>query len=229
MGLLARLLSGHSRSVGLPQRKSRHEATDRYQGTRPAQSRVSPVSKPPLDDARCCQLRGGGPIWGSSQRSFHNSPVLVADPKEPRFVLLASRLDSPDFSCALHLSGDGGRYWVPAEPVPQFPPGAEKCCAPELGFDRKSTPYYLFVGLQGIGQQSDGSLPRYVVGSWAQLHPAAAGPMWASTLPTGRAGSATSRLGPLPRKDPRSFALPFIRRPTWPAASTSSWLRSVGA
>ncbi|MBW3613701.1 MAG: glycoside hydrolase [Actinobacteria bacterium] len=87
----------------------------------------------------------------------HNSPVLAADPTEPRFVALASRLDSPDFGCALHLSGDGGRYWVPAEPVPQLPPGADKCYAPELVFDRKGTLYYLFVGLQGTGNSPMGA------------------------------------------------------------------------
>jgi hypothetical protein len=87
----------------------------------------------------------------------NNSPALAEDPTEPRFVALASRLDSPDFACALHLSGDGGRHWVPAQPVAELPAGAEKCYAPELAFDRKGTLYYLFVGLQGLGNSPMGA------------------------------------------------------------------------
>lgn len=87
----------------------------------------------------------------------NNSPVLAEDPTEPRFVALASRFDNPDFGCALHLSGDGGRYWVPVQPVPELPPGAEKCYAPELAFDGNGTLYYLFVGLQGAGNSPMGA------------------------------------------------------------------------
>ncbi len=36
-----------------------------------------------------------------------NSAILVADPTNSRFVALANRLDAPDFSCALQVSGDG--------------------------------------------------------------------------------------------------------------------------
>lgn len=99
------------------------------------------------------------PVTAMDRRTdnAHNSPMIAADPNEPRFVALAGRLDSPDFSCSLHLSGDGGRYWVPAQPVPQLPAGAEKCYAPELGFDRKGTLYYLFVGLHGTGNSPMGA------------------------------------------------------------------------
>ncbi len=87
----------------------------------------------------------------------NNSPVLAQDPTEARFVAIASRLDGPDFGCALHLSGDGGRYWVPVQPVPELPPGAEKCYAPELAFDGEGTLYYLFVGLHGSGNSPMGA------------------------------------------------------------------------
>jgi len=87
----------------------------------------------------------------------NNSPLLFADPTEPRFVVLAQRLDAPDFSCALDLSGDGGRRWAPANPVPQLPPGAEKCYAPEVAFDRLGRLYYLFVGLAGKGNEPMGA------------------------------------------------------------------------
>ncbi|MDQ6948422.1 MAG: hypothetical protein M3256_19730, partial [Actinomycetota bacterium] len=64
----------------------------------------------------------------------NNSPLVVEDPSEARFVVLANRLDAPDFGCALQLSGDGGNRWAPAEPVPRLPPGADKCYAPEVAF-----------------------------------------------------------------------------------------------
>ncbi|MGH9222251.1 MAG: hypothetical protein ACRD2W_00255 [Acidimicrobiales bacterium] len=40
-----------------------------------------------------------------------NSPTLAVDPTDERFVALASRIDGQEFSCALHVSGDGGRTW----------------------------------------------------------------------------------------------------------------------
>ena len=85
-----------------------------------------------------------------------NSPLLAADPTDPRFVAAAVRLDAPDFGCGLELSGDGGRSWVPARPVPRLPAGAEKCYSPELAFDRDGTLHYLFVGLRGRGNNPMG-------------------------------------------------------------------------
>lgn len=86
-----------------------------------------------------------------------NSPLLVADPREPRFVVMANRLDAPDFSCALQVSGDAGRTWVTATPVPELPEGAEKCYAPEVAFDAEGTLHYLFVGLAGPGNRPMGA------------------------------------------------------------------------
>lgn len=79
----------------------------------------------------------------------HNSPALAADPTDERFVALASRLDhdTTEFGCALQLSGDAGRTWVPADPVPQLPEGAKACYAPEVAFDADGTLYFLFLGL----------------------------------------------------------------------------------
>lgn len=80
-----------------------------------------------------------------------NSPLLGVDPTDARFVVLANRLDGPDFGCALQVSGDGGRSWVTADPVPSLPPRVDKCYAPEAAFDRGGRLYYLFVGLAGAG------------------------------------------------------------------------------
>lgn len=87
----------------------------------------------------------------------NNSPALAADPTQPRFVALAHRSDAPEFSCGLQVSGDGGRGWQPADPVPVLPAGAEKCYAPEVAFDRKGRLYYLFLGLQGLGNSPMGA------------------------------------------------------------------------
>jgi hypothetical protein len=87
----------------------------------------------------------------------NNSPLLVADPDDPRFVVIANRLDAPDFGCALQVSGDGGQTWLTADPVPTLPPAAEKCYAPEVAFDREGVLYYLFVGLAGTGNEPIGA------------------------------------------------------------------------
>ena len=81
----------------------------------------------------------------------NNSPQLVRDPTDARVVILANRIDAPDYGCALQVSGDGGRSWLPADPVPELPAGAEKCYAPEAAFDRNGRLYYLFAGLKGLG------------------------------------------------------------------------------
>lgn len=86
----------------------------------------------------------------------NNSPLLLADPTEPKFVVLANRLDAPDFSCALQVSGDSGGSWLPAQPVPSLPAGAEKCYAPEVAFGPDGRLHYLFVGLAGAGNEPMG-------------------------------------------------------------------------
>ncbi len=87
----------------------------------------------------------------------HNSPVLRADPTDSRFLVLANRLDAPDFSCALHVSGDGGQGWTSTLPLPTLPPGVDKCYAPEVAFDGNGALHYLFVGLAGAGNEPVGA------------------------------------------------------------------------
>lgn len=87
----------------------------------------------------------------------HNSPTLAAHPTDSSFMVLANRLDNPDFGCALQLSGDGGRSWIPWDPVPTLPAGVEKCYAPEVAFDRKGVLHFLFLGLAGQGNAPVGA------------------------------------------------------------------------
>ena len=86
----------------------------------------------------------------------HNSPVLAQNPAAPAILALASRVDVPQFSCTLTMSGDGGRSWVRATPVPVLPSGAERCYAPQVAFDRSGRLYFLFVGLHGLGNEPMG-------------------------------------------------------------------------
>lgn len=87
----------------------------------------------------------------------NNSPMLVADPADGRFVALANRLDAPDFGCALQISGDSGKSWTEVNPISALPAGAAKCYAPEIAFDRRGTFYYVFTGLTADGNQPMGS------------------------------------------------------------------------
>ena len=88
--------------------------------------------------------------------SSYNSPMLLADPTHPRFVVLAHRQDAPTFGCGLEVSGDGGASFVPANPVPRVPEGADRCYAPEVAFDGEGRLYYLFLGLAGEGNNPVG-------------------------------------------------------------------------
>lgn len=82
--------------------------------------------------------------------SAHNSPTVVQNPVDPTNLAISNRIDSPLFSCALHVSFDGGATWAQeALPVPK---GEEpKCYAPEVAFSSDGTLYLSFVTLKGLG------------------------------------------------------------------------------
>lgn len=86
----------------------------------------------------------------------HNSPQLAVDPTDDDVMVVASRQDAPDFGCGLQVSTDGGRGWVPVDPVAELPAGAQKCYGPQVAFDADGTLYYLFVGLHGRGNRPMG-------------------------------------------------------------------------
>ncbi len=107
----------------------------------------------------------------------HNSPKLAIDPTDARFVVMADRIDAPAYGCDLQVSGDGGRTWIAADPVPRLPAGAQRCYAPDVAFDRAGRLFFLFVGLHTRGNVPMGvfltssrdrgahfSAPRQVVG-----------------------------------------------------------------
>jgi hypothetical protein len=78
----------------------------------------------------------------------HNSPTLVANPTNASNLVVANKIDSPRFSCALHVSFDGGVHWNQT-PIP-LPAGEEpKCYAPDVAFTTDGTLHLSFVTLKG--------------------------------------------------------------------------------
>jgi hypothetical protein len=82
--------------------------------------------------------------------SAHNSPTLVQNPTNAANVVVANRIDTPRFSCALHVSFDGGASFSQTPlPVPAGEP--PKCYAPDAAFSSDGTLYVSFVTLIGRG------------------------------------------------------------------------------
>ena len=63
--------------------------------------------------------------------------------------MVANRIDSPRYSCALHVSSDAGASWSQV-PVPG-PRGERICYAPDVAFGADGTLYMSFVTLRGLG------------------------------------------------------------------------------
>ena len=107
--------------------------------------------------------------------SGNNSPTVVRSPRDPRRLAIVNRIDSPRYSCALHVSSDAGATWTQT-PV-RAPKGEAICYAPDAAFDSNGTLYMSFVTLRGLGNvpnaawlvtSTDGgktlSTPRRVLG-----------------------------------------------------------------
>jgi hypothetical protein len=86
-----------------------------------------------------------------SDISAHNSPTLARNPRDPQNLVATSRIDSPDFSCALHTTSDGGRRW--RRTVVAVPRGGRTCFAPDAAFASDGTLYVSYVTLQGVGNR----------------------------------------------------------------------------
>ena len=78
----------------------------------------------------------------------HNSPTLVRNPTRPENLAVSSRIDTPFFSCGLHVSFDAGAHWSQT-PIPA-PAGEEaKCFDSDVAFSADGTLYYSYVTLKG--------------------------------------------------------------------------------
>ena len=82
--------------------------------------------------------------------SANNSPTVVRNPRDEDNLVVTNRIDSPDFSCAVHVSLDGGDSWKPSRvPIPRGP--GRKCYAPDAAFGPDGTLHVSYVTLQGRG------------------------------------------------------------------------------
>lgn len=81
--------------------------------------------------------------------SAHNSPTVERSPVDGRTLAVANRIDTPRYSCALHVSSDGGATW--SQTAVPAPPGETVCYAPDIAFGADGTLYMSFVTLRGIG------------------------------------------------------------------------------
>lgn len=80
--------------------------------------------------------------------SANNSPTLVRNPVDANNLVVANRIDSPSYSCALRVSFDGGGRW--AQTAIPAPVGEEpKCYAPDAAFSADGTLYVSYVTLKG--------------------------------------------------------------------------------
>ena len=77
----------------------------------------------------------------------HNSPSLVRNPRDEGNLAVADRIDTPRFSCAFHVSADGGSTWQ-QKTVPA-PKGERLCYAPDVAFGADGKLYLSFVTLRG--------------------------------------------------------------------------------
>ncbi|MGH2744800.1 MAG: sialidase family protein [Gammaproteobacteria bacterium] len=90
-------------------------------------------------------VNGGAP--DPADISAHNSPALSRNPRNPRNLVVANRIDSPRFACALHVSLDGGRTWSQT-PIPA-PKRERACYAPDVAFGADGALHLSFVTLRG--------------------------------------------------------------------------------
>ena len=78
----------------------------------------------------------------------NNSPSLAQNPRRVANLAIVNRVDSPSFTCGLHVSHDGGARWTTSElPIPR---GEQpKCFAPDVTFAADGTLYVSYVTLAG--------------------------------------------------------------------------------
>ena len=137
-----------------------------------------------------------------SDTSAHNSPTLVRNPVRPNDLAVSSRIDTPVFSCALHVSHDGGATWSQtAIPMPKSERG--KCYAPDVAFSADGTLYLSFVTLAGRG-----NVPHAV---------------W---LATSRDGGRTLS-GPRRVHGPLAFQVRLAADPVRPGRLYMTWLQAA--
>lgn len=77
----------------------------------------------------------------------HNSPTVVQHPSDPAVVIMANRLDAPEFGCAVWVSTTAGSTWRPLELTPAL--AARNCFWPRPAFDGDGNLLILYTPLGG--------------------------------------------------------------------------------
>jgi hypothetical protein len=145
------------------------------------------------------------PVNASARRpgdiSANNSPSLARNPTRSANLAVSSRIDTPVFSCALHVSFDAGATWTQtAIPAPRGEHG--KCFAPDVAFSSDGTLHVSFVTLKGRG-----NVPHAV---------------WLSTSKDGgRTLSDPVRIG-----GPLAFGVRLAADPVRPGRLYVTWLKA---
>lgn len=80
----------------------------------------------------------------------HNSPKVVVNPTDSANLAVANRIDTPRFSCALHVSFDGGATWAET-PVPAVNARGLPCFSPDLAFDASGRLHLSFTSFSAAG------------------------------------------------------------------------------
>lgn len=107
-------------------------------------------------------LRTGANAFVNSDRpsiNAHNSPEVAVDPARPSTVVVGNRIDTPEFSCALWRSTNGGASWQ-ALPLP-LAPDAPNCYWPDVAYTAE--------GLVVLYSATGGRFNR-PVGVWLQRY-----------------------------------------------------------
>lgn len=111
-----------------------------WAGGRPAGPALVLGGSVPIDPVRAAD---------SLDTTAENSPSVVVNPRDPADLVVVSRVDSPQFSCTVRVSRDGGATWRPtAIPAPPGTP-AFACFGPDAAFDADGT---LYVSFTSAGQ-----------------------------------------------------------------------------
>jgi hypothetical protein len=82
--------------------------------------------------------------------SSNNTPNVAANPANPANLVIANKIDSPTYSCAVNVSFDGGGHWTQTPiPVPGTAGHVPECYAPDASFGADGTLYVSFATLAG--------------------------------------------------------------------------------
>jgi hypothetical protein len=84
--------------------------------------------------------------------SANNSPSIARNPRDRAMLAVVNRVDSPDYSCALHVSRDRGARWSRVR-VPIARGEGHKCYAPDVDFAADGTLHMSYVTLRGNGNE----------------------------------------------------------------------------